>query len=337
MWHNIGVNTLYLNYLQSHRLILKKILITGTTGFLGRALTSKLQKVESVTLLSTSRFKTSEEMLALDFSTDFNVEAELSDIDVIIHCAARVHILNDTDSNPLDAFRAVNTYGTLNLANQAVDAGVQRFIFISSIKVNGESTDLDFPFQPDNEFVPTDPYGLSKYEAEVGLRKIAKETEMEVVIIRPPLVYGPGVKANFSSMMKWVYKGLPLPLGGIKNNRRSLVALDNLVDLIVCCIDHPKAANQTFLVSDDYDLSTTQLLMDMATALGVVNRLFPIPSSWFTLAAKLIGKPAISQRLYGSLQVDISKTKEMLGWEPPYSAAECMKKTADAFLENNHK
>ncbi|MCW8995623.1 MAG: SDR family oxidoreductase, partial [Psychromonas sp.] len=272
---------------------------------------------------------------SLDAKGDFS--SFVRNTDILIHCAARVHIMNDSSSNPLQAFREVNTYGTLNLAQQAADAGVKRFIFISSIKVNGESTKLGFPFKPDDHFVPTDPYALSKYEAEVGLRKIAAATGMEVVIIRPPLVYGPGVKANFASMMKWASKGLPLPLGGIKDNKRSLVSVNNLVDLIITCIDHPNAANQTFLVSDDDDLSTSQLLTNMATALGAANRLLSIPSSWLTLAAKLIGKPAISQRLCGSLQVDISKTKELLNWQPPYSTAECMEKTADAFLQNNSK
>jgi nucleoside-diphosphate-sugar epimerase len=246
-------------------------------------------------------------------------------------------MMNDDASNPLDAFKEVNTYGTLNLAHQAADSGIKRFIFISSIKVNGESTELGKPFIPDDNFIPTDSYGLSKYEAEVGLRKIAKETGMEVVIIRPPLVYGPGVKANFASMMKWVNRGVPLPLGDITQNKRSLVSLDNLVDLIITCIDHPKAANQTFLVSDNEDVSTTGLLQNMATALSVKSRLVPIPVSWFNLASQLIGKPEISQRLCGSLQVDISKTMSLLNWQPPYSSTQSMKKTTDFFLNNLNK
>jgi nucleoside-diphosphate-sugar epimerase len=245
--------------------------------------------------------------------------------------------MDEDSSEPLEEFREVNTYGTLNLAQQAADAGVKRFIFISTIKVNGESTELDYPFKPDNKFIPTDPYGLSKYEAEIGLHKIAKETGMEIVIIRSPLVYGPGVKANFASMMKWVNKGLPLPLGGIKRNKRSLVSVENLVDLIITCIDHPNAANETFLVSDDEDVSTGGLLKNMAVALNVPSRLLPISASWFYFIAKLIRKPAISQRLCGSLQVDISKTQELLNWKPPYSSSECMKKTADAFLTNLNK
>ncbi|TEW50710.1 UDP-glucose 4-epimerase family protein [Psychromonas algicola] len=311
------------------------ILITGVTGFLGQAL---INKVPSNNLKVLSRKPLESENLnyyygVIDKQSVY--QDALIDVEVVIHCAARVHVMNDAVSSPLEAFRNVNTYGTLNLAQQAAETGVKRFIFISSIKVNGESSELGFPFKPDDKFMPADPYALSKYEAEVGLRKIATETGMEVVIIRPPLVYGPGVKANFASMMKWVHKGIPLPLGGIKNNLRSLVSVDNLVDLIITCIDHPKAANHTFLVSDDQDLSTTDLLQNMALALNVKSKLISIAPSWFVLAAKLIAKPAISVRLCGSLQLDISKTKELLNWKPPYSAAECMKKTADAFIQSN--
>lgn len=315
-----------------------KILLTGGAGFLGNVLLAKLEHYNLIAYGRNKPTNIRDEFFIegnIGNSTNFNLSIE--NINSIIHCAARVHIMNEQSNNPLEAFREVNTCGSLNLAQQAADAGVKRFIFISSIKVNGESTELGFPFKSNDNFIPTDPYGLSKYEAEVGLRQIAEKTGMEVVIIRPPLVYGPGVKANFAAMMKWVNKGLPLPLGGIKQNKRSLVSVDNLVDLIITCIDHPNAANQTFLVSDDDDVSTTQLLANMAIALDVPNRLLPIPSSWFILAAKLIGKPAIAQRLCGSLQVDISKTKELLNWQPPYSVAECMKKTADAFLKKNSK
>jgi len=312
-----------------------KILLTGATGFVGQKLLCVLKENE-LCVLGRSAPKSNKgiQFFKKDISASEDYTKPLIDVDVIIHVAARVHIMNDCVGDPLQAFRNVNTYGTLDLAQQAADAGVKRFIFISSIKVNGESTKSGCPFKPDDNFIPTDPYGLSKYEAEVGLRKIAIETGMEMVIIRPPLVYGPGVKANFASMMKWMNKGLPLPLGGIKGNKRSLVSVDNLVDLIIACIEHPKAANQTFLVSDDADVSTSQLLSNIAKAFNVPNRMLPIPSSWFILAAKLIGKPAISERLCGSLQVDVSKTKELLNWYPRYSSAESMKKTADAFLES---
>jgi nucleoside-diphosphate-sugar epimerase len=311
------------------------ILLTGGSGFLGGALLNALVNKnvrclgrQKPSIISDALFYQSE----INADTDFTNVAQ--DVNVVVHCAARVHVMNDNSSSPLEYFREVNTYGTLNLAQQAADAGVKRFVFISTIKVNGESSELGLSFKPDDAFIPTDPYGLSKYEAEIGLRKIADKTGMEIVIIRPPLVYGPGVKANFASMMKWVNKGVPLPLGGINGNKRSLVSVYNLVDLIVSCIGHPGAANQTFLVSDDDDVSTTQLLVNMASALLAPNRLIPIPTKWFTVVTKLIGKPAISQRLCGSLQVDISKTKELLNWEPPYSSAESMKKTANAFLEN---
>lgn len=317
---------------------MNNILLTGYTGFVGTHLLSQLDSGYKLSFLGRKppeNYDDSFYQAELNHKSDFS--GALDNINTVIHCAARAHVMNDNVQDPLAEFMEINTYGTLNLAQQGADAGVKRFIFISSIKVNGESTELGLPFKPDRKFIPTDPYGLSKYKAEVGLRKIASETGMEVVIIRPPLVYGPDVKANFSAMMKWVEKGIPLPLGGIKQNKRSLVSVDNLVDLITTCIDHPNAANQTYLVSDDDDVSTTQLLANMATALDVPNRLLPIPGSWFTLAAKLIGKPAISQRLCGSLQVDISKTKELLNWQPPYSTAECMKKTAAAFLKNNCK
>lgn len=312
-----------------------KLLLTGGTGFLGTALFNELNRFEVIAYgRSIPKKIDSKCFIKGNIESYCKFDHALQKIEIVIHCAARVHIMNDQSVDPLEAFREVNTYGTLNLAQQAADAGVNRFIFISSIKVNGESTKSGCPFKPDDNFIPTDPYGLSKYEAEVGLRKIAEKTGMEVVIIRPPLVYGPGVKANFASMMKWVNKGAPLPLGGIKDNKRSLVSIENLIDLIITCIDHPKAANQTFLVSDDDDISTSQLLSNMAKALNVPNRLLSMPSSWFILAGKLIGKPTISERLCGSLQVDVSKTKELLNWHPPYISAECMQKTADAFVES---
>jgi nucleoside-diphosphate-sugar epimerase len=227
----------------------------------------------------------------------------------------------------------VNVEGTLNLAHQAVLAGVSRFIFISSIKVNGESTTLEFPFHADNYLNPQDPYGISKMEAEQGLKKIASQSNMEVVIIRPPLVYGPGVKANFFTMMNWLNKGIPLPLGAITKNRRSFVFLDNLISLILTCINNPAAANQILLVSDDEDLSTTGLLARMAVALGKPSKLIAIPVVVITAGSKLIGKSDISQRICGSLQVDIKKTKELLGWAPPVSVDEGLRQTAAHFLK----
>jgi UDP-glucose 4-epimerase len=261
----------------------------------------------------------------LEPSTDWTVALE--GVAVVVHCAARVHVMADTATNPLEEFRRVNVQGTLNLAQQAAAAGVRRFVFVSSIKVNGEATQLGCLFTADDAPAPLDAYGVSKMEAEQGLREIALQTGMEVVIIRPPLVYGPGVKANFAAMMRWLRRGVPLPLGAI-HNQRSLVALDNLVDLIVVCLTHPAAANQTFLVSDGEDVSTTGLLRRMGQALGHPARLIPVPVSWLKLAAALVGKQDVAQRLCGSLQVDIEKTQRLLGWAPPLSLDEGLRRAA---------
>ena len=244
--------------------------------------------------------------------------------------------MDDQEADPLSAFRHVNTEGTVRLARQAVEAGVRRFVFISSIKVNGEFTRQGIPFTADDVAAPTDPYGVSKLEAEQALRALAEVSGMEVVIIRPTLVYGPGVKANFLSMLRWLDKGVPLPLASI-DNRRSLVALDNLVDLILTCMEHPAAANQTFLVSDGEDLSTSGLLRRMGQALGRPARLLPMPTWALEAAATLLGKRSISMRLCASLQVDISKTRRILGWNPPVSVDEALVKVARYFKETEAK
>ncbi len=251
--------------------------------------------------------------------------------DVLVHTAARVHMINDTAIHPLTDFRRVNVEGTLNLAQQAARAGVRRFVFISSIKVNGENTLPGKPYRAYDDPAPVDAYGISKYEAEQGLRDFASATSMESVIIRPVLVYGPGVKANFASMMRWVHRGVPLPLGGI-HNKRSLVALDNLVDLILTCSMNPAAANQVFLVGDGEDLSTTELLRRIGTALGKPARLFSAPAGMLEGAASVFGRRDLARRLCGSLQVDITKTRDLLGWSPVVSVDEGLRKTAQYFL-----
>lgn len=316
-------------------MITLNILLTGATGFVGNKL---LQSLFSDDLHILGRNKPNlldENQFYYAFiDLNSNYEDALKNRDVVIHCAARAHIMNEESFEPLLEYRKVNTEGTLNLARQSAKAGVKRFVFLSSIKVNGEQTIIDEPFLPNDVFIPTDPYGLSKYEAEIGLQNIAKETGMEVVIIRPPLVYGPGVKANFAAMMKVASLGIPLPLGGVTKNRRSLVYVDNLVDLIVTCISHPKAANQTFLVSDDDDLSTTRMIKELGTALGEKGWLLPIPVILFEILGKLTGKSAIIDRLCGSLQVDISKTKELLDWQPPVCVKDAFAKTASHFKLN---
>jgi len=265
---------------------------------------------------------------------DINWSLVLSSVDVVIHTAARAHIMDDEVLDPLSEYRKVNCDATLQLARTAAESGVKRFVFVSSVKVNGEVGALNRPFSPNDNSMPVDPYGLSKHEAEQGLLQIAKETAMEVVIIRPPLVYGPGVRANFASMMKWMQKAIPLPFGAI-HNRRSLVALDNLVDFIVLCADReqsPKAANEVFLISDNEDVSTTQLLRKVASAFGKRSWLIPIPVSWMTFAAKLLGKEDVAVRLFSSLQVDSSKARDLLGWKPIVTMDEQLKKIVEACL-----
>lgn len=321
-----------------------RILLTGAGGFVGRALLSRLCNTQGVTPIVGLRRadaldgvgSTCECLLLGDLAVTPVAASDLRGINVVVHAAARVHVMQEGVHGPLDAFRAVNVAASLRLAEAAAQAGVRRFIFISSIKVSGEGTAPGQPYQADDVSAPLDPYGISKKEAEHGLRALAAETGMEVVIIRPVLVYGPGVKANFLSMMRWLHKGVPLPFGAI-HNRRSLVALDNLVDLIVTCIDHPAAANQTFLVSDGEDLSTTELLRRMGTALGKPPRLLPMPSWMLERGAALLGRKALSQRLCGSLQVDISKARELLNWTPPVSVDEALRKTAKHFLEHQAK
>jgi nucleoside-diphosphate-sugar epimerase len=246
-------------------------------------------------------------------------------VEIVVHLAARVHVMHDTESDPLTAFRNVNVEGTLNLARQAAAAGVRRFVFISSVKVNGECTEPGHAFTETDVPNPQDAYGQSKHEAEEGLRVIAAATGMEVVIIRPPLVYGPGVKANFAALTRAVQRGWPLPLGAV-HNQRSLVALDNLVDFIITCVTRPQAANQTFLVSDGQDLSTAELVRGMARAAGVPARLLPVPVWALQAVAKLLGKQDAVQRLCGNLQVDISKARRLLGWVPPVSVDEGLRR-----------
>ena len=299
-----------------------RVLITGGHGFVGHALFERLH-AEGRDPLKVSRQALKPGELAIG---EIGLRTDWSKVflncAVVIHLAARVHVMNDTEADPLTAFRAVNVDGTLNLARQASEAGIKRFVFISSVKVNGESTQPGRSFTEVDEHNPQDAYAQSKYEAEHGLRQIAVQTGMEVVIIRSPLVYGPGVKANFRSLMTMVSKGLPLPLGAVTANRRSLVAVDNLVDFIITCINHPAAANQVFLVSDDEDLSTAELLHRMYKANGTPDRLFTLPLWFLNLCATTIKRKSVYSRLCGSLQIDISKSKKILGWTPPVSVDE---------------
>ncbi|WP_020411331.1 UDP-glucose 4-epimerase family protein [Microbulbifer variabilis] len=319
-----------------------RVLLTGATGFVGRGVAERVSTLIELDTVAALRKPVSDlpksigslQIPGVEPNTDWR--NELKGVNAIIHMAARVHVMNEISLQPLAEFRKVNVDGTLNLARQAATAGVRRFIFISSVKVNGEGTTEGVPYIADALPVPVDPYGISKMEAEQGLRALAVETGMEVVIIRPTLVYGPGVKANFLNMMRWLHKGIPLPFGAIYN-QRSLVALDNLVDLIVTCVCHPAAANQTFLVSDGEDLSTTGLLRRMGIALGKPARLLPVPGRLLEASAAVLGKRSLSQRLCGSLQVNIDKTRELLNWAPPVSVDQALHKTAKHFLEQQCK
>jgi len=300
-------------------------MVTGAPGFVGKALCSAL----SLKAIPRTRVSRASGMLGslavgdLNGATDWTLA--LKHCAVVVHLAARVHVMDDKAADPLAAFREVNVNGTMNLARQAATAGVKRFVFISSVKVNGEVTHPGCPFTEADIPNPQDAYGQSKYEAEQGLRQISADTGMEVVIIRPPLVYGPGVKANFASLMRGVKRGWPLPLGAV-HNQRSFVGIDNLVDFIVTCISHPLAANQIFLVSDGHDLSTTDLVRRMALAAGVPSRLIPVPTWALRAGGALIGKGDAIQRLCGNLQIDISKAQRLLGWTPPVSIEEGLRR-----------
>lgn len=312
-------------------------LVTGGTGFVGSAIVSRLAQDSSRHIVVATRqpaagtFENVSQVHGLELSAKPKWAAALMGVNSVIHCAARTHIMTESEPNALEAYRRVNVDGTLELARQAAMMGVRRFVFVSSIKVNGESTQSGCPFGVDLQAAPLDPYGLSKFEAEQGLREIAGTSQMEVVILRPALVYGPGVKANFAKLIGMVARGMPLPFGSVRSNRRSMVALDNLVDLVIKCLDHPAAANQTFLVSDGEDLSTAELLERLGIAMGEPARLIPVPVWMLWAGATVLGKRAVAQRLLGSLQVDISKTREVLGWEPPVGVDEGLRRAVGQY------
>ncbi len=307
------------------------IFVTGASGFVGTALTKAMCR--EYTVYGSSR-RSDVEMprgvhkIMWDHNDDLTVS--LPPIDTVVHLAARAHILHDSVCDPLSAFRVANVDQTLSLARVAVNNGVKRFVFVSSIKVNGQETFQGRPFSSTSAPSPTGSYAISKWEAEQSLLKIGQEHGMEIVIIRPPLVYGPGVKGNFASMVKWVRSGIPMPLGSI-DNKRSLIALENLINFIALCADpskSPNAANQTFLVSDGEDVSTTELLQKVSKAYSVSPRLIPLPGAWLRFALGHIGNSELILRLLGSLEIDSTKAKELLGWQPVLSMDEQLRQMA---------
>ena len=313
-----------------------KIVVTGATGFVGKSLIKKLNQKSFLTVAvgrKLTHSNANEFIVLSDFSEKNIWQQRLINCDVVIHLAARVHVMQEVSESSLEAFRNINLYGTVNLANAAAKAGVKRFVYVSSIKVNGESTTIKKFIETDTPN-PLNPYAISKWEAEKALRKIEQETGMEVVILRPPLIYGPGVKANFASLLKLVDKGFPLPLLAI-SNRRSLIFLDNFVDAIIICVTHQNAAGKTYLVSDGEDLSTVQLVRKIAVSLNRRSNVFYFPLIVIRLFAKLIGKTSSFNRLTDSLVIDSSKIRNELDWQPPFSIDQGLKITADAYRKTS--
>lgn len=317
---------------------IKTVLITGASGFVGRILIHTLlnfdYNIKTVTRLQQGSLhefpcKNCETFTIEESKTDLGLMDAMSNVDTVIHLAARVHVMDDPESNLLAAFRKVNVEGTKRLVELAIAAKVKRFIFISSLHVNG-AVSSDYPFSEKDKLNPSSPYAISKWEAEQYLNEVAKKTDMEIVIIRPPLVYGPGVKANFLSLLKLTKTGLPLPVGLLRS-KRSMIGVNNLVDFIICCIEHPKAADETFLISDDDDISTKELFVKLIKLFGKRPLLLPIPPKILYILGSLLGKKAIVDRLCASLQVDITKAKTLLNWKPIQTLEDGFKETVERY------
>lgn len=311
------------------------ILVTGAGGFIGQGLCRRLHSANWQVVAGVRRpIKALDPFCArqtrLEMAEPEKFASALADCRAVIHLAARVHVMRDDAAAPLAAFRSVNVNATLNLAREAANQGVKRFVFVSSAKVNGEAS-ADMPFSPFDKPAPNDAYAISKWEAEQGLHRIARETELEMVIVRAPLVYGPGVRANFLRLMRLVHAGWPLPLGAIQNSR-SMVAVDNLTDLLAICAEHPAAAGRTFMAADGTDVNTAELARLLADAMGRKVVLPPVPPAVLAGIARLTGRWEIAERLLTSLQVDISHTREALGWQPPVEMRQAIRETAAHFL-----
>ena len=305
------------------------IAVTGASGFVGRALTDLL-RAEGVAVRALVRRPADPHEIRIDgIGPETDWTAGLEGVDCVVHCAAHVHQMGPPSPEAEQLFQRINAQGTARLAAEAARLGVRRLVFVSSVKVMGEASPSDGPWRVTDTPHPEDAYGRSKWAAEQALWELASQTRLEVVIVRPPLVYGPGVKANFRSLMRGIRRGLPLPLGSV-HNRRSLVALDNLTSLLALCARSPAAAGQTFFVSDGHDLSTRDLAQEMARAMGKRAVLLPVPPAWLRLAGTLTGRSATMDRLLGDLRVDIGHTIERLNWRPVLTVEQALLKTVQA-------
>ena len=304
-----------------------KVLLTGSNGFLGQYLAQFLAEKGYSILAHTrkSQIFAHSDISNINFDLNDNLNnMNLGQVEIIIHCAGRAHVMHETAVSPLEAYRQTNVQGTLNLAHKAVKSGVKRFIYLSSIKVNGEQTTTQ-AFKPNDVVKTDDPYGLSKYEAEQALLELSNNTGLEVVIIRPVLIYGPNVKANFKSMVNLAGKKLPLPIGCL-NNKRSMVSVYNLADLIHTCMTHPNANREVFLASDQDDISVKQLFEKLADYQNNKLLMIPVPKSLIGFFASLVGKKSVASRLCSELVVDTTKNTELLEWKAPYSVDASLKK-----------
>lgn len=316
------------------------ILITGATGFVGHALLHRLAEKTDDSIVALTRRPiegtplNSNVIISDDFSVSEANISFLNNTDVVIHCGARAHQMNDDPDTCLEEYRLVNVVETLKLARQAAAANVRRFIYISSVKVNGELTEEERAFTAEDTPNPVDPYGVSKMEAELELQRFAASTKIELVIIRPVLVYGPGVKANFLTLLKLISKRVPLPFARVKN-KRSFVYINNLVEFIRLCMVHPAAAGNIFLISDGEDLSTPCLVSKISLAFGRNAISIPVPVSLMSFFAIIVGKSAVTTRLFSSLQVDVRKNSMLLDWKAPYSVEQGIADTVKAFIESN--
>ena len=316
------------------------IAITGANGFVGKVLVEYLKKIGISVTATVRNFEKGEKIRPTDvrYIEVGNIDGEtdwitaLAGVEVVIHCAARTNLTHEKGHDTLTEYRNVNVLGLKNLVEQAVSQGVRRLIYLSSIKVNGEQTEIGQPYLYSDEGSPEDHYAISKFEAEQTLWKVSENSCLEVVVIRPPLVYGPGVSGNLLRLLQLIDRRFPLPLG-LVDNARSFVALDNLIDLMVCCINHPEATGKTFLVSDGNDLSSPDLIRKIAFMMGKSPRLISLPVPFIRLAGKLIGKRSEVDRLVGSLQVDIKYTQETLDWSPPLSLDEGLQKTVYWYMK----